>query len=99
MKHAKRSFSTEKFAGAIISVVQYLVPLRYAKAVNAAGCSRGGSRTMNCRAAGALGNRHPGHHGHNSCVNLNCRHFHQGVSIREETACFLIIDCESIQVW
>jgi hypothetical protein len=29
MKHAKRSFRPEIFAGAIISVVQYLVPLRY----------------------------------------------------------------------
>jgi hypothetical protein len=28
MNHAKTSFSTEIFAGAIISVVQYLVPLR-----------------------------------------------------------------------
>jgi hypothetical protein len=29
MNHAKTSFSTEIFAGAIISVVQYLAPLRY----------------------------------------------------------------------
>jgi hypothetical protein len=29
MNHAKRSFSTEICAGAIISVVQYLAPLRY----------------------------------------------------------------------
>jgi hypothetical protein len=29
MKHAKTSFSAEIFAGAIISVVQYLAPLRY----------------------------------------------------------------------
>jgi hypothetical protein len=29
MNHAKISFSTEICAGAIISVVQYLVPLRY----------------------------------------------------------------------
>jgi hypothetical protein len=28
MDHAKASISTEIFAGAIISVVQYLVPLR-----------------------------------------------------------------------
>jgi hypothetical protein len=28
MNHAKTSFSTEIFAGAIISVVRYLVPLR-----------------------------------------------------------------------
>jgi hypothetical protein len=28
MNHAKTSFSTEIFAGAIISVVQYLAPLR-----------------------------------------------------------------------
>jgi hypothetical protein len=31
MKHGKTSFSTEIFAGATISVVQYLAPLRYAK--------------------------------------------------------------------
>jgi hypothetical protein len=30
MNHAKTSFSTEIFAGAIISVVPYLAPLRYA---------------------------------------------------------------------
>jgi hypothetical protein len=30
MNHAKTSFSTEIFAGAMISVVQYLAPLRYA---------------------------------------------------------------------
>jgi hypothetical protein len=30
MNHAKTSFSTEIFDGAIISVVQYLAPLRYA---------------------------------------------------------------------
>jgi hypothetical protein len=29
MNHAKTSFSTEIFGGAIISVVQYLAPLRY----------------------------------------------------------------------
>jgi hypothetical protein len=29
MNHAKTSFSTEILAGAIISVVQYLAPLRY----------------------------------------------------------------------
>jgi hypothetical protein len=29
MHHAKTSFSTEIFAGAILSVVQYLTPLRY----------------------------------------------------------------------
>jgi hypothetical protein len=29
MNHAKTSFSTEMFAGAIISVVQYLAPLWY----------------------------------------------------------------------
>jgi hypothetical protein len=29
MNHAKTSFSTEIFAGAMISVVQYLAPLRY----------------------------------------------------------------------
>jgi hypothetical protein len=29
MNHAKTSFSTEIFAGAIVSVVQYLAPLRY----------------------------------------------------------------------
>jgi hypothetical protein len=29
MKHAKTSFSTEVCAGAMISVVQYLAPLRY----------------------------------------------------------------------
>jgi hypothetical protein len=29
MNHAKTSVSTEMFAGAIISVVQYLAPLRY----------------------------------------------------------------------
>jgi hypothetical protein len=29
MKHARTSVSTEIFAGAIISVVQYLTPLRY----------------------------------------------------------------------
>jgi hypothetical protein len=29
MNHAKSSFSTEIFDGAIISVVQYLAPLRY----------------------------------------------------------------------
>jgi hypothetical protein len=29
MDHTKKSFSTEIFAGAIISVVQYLAPLRY----------------------------------------------------------------------
>jgi hypothetical protein len=29
MSHAKTSFSTDVFAGAIISVVQYLAPLRY----------------------------------------------------------------------
>jgi hypothetical protein len=29
MHHAKTSFSTEIFAGAILSVVQYLEPLRY----------------------------------------------------------------------
>jgi hypothetical protein len=29
MNHAKTSFSTEIFDGAIISVVQYLAPLRY----------------------------------------------------------------------
>jgi hypothetical protein len=29
MNHAKTSFSTEIFAGAIISVVQYMVPLRF----------------------------------------------------------------------
>jgi hypothetical protein len=29
MNHAKTSFSTEMFAGAIISVVQYLAPLQY----------------------------------------------------------------------
>jgi hypothetical protein len=33
MKHAKTSFSREIFAGAIISVVQYLAPLRYHKTV------------------------------------------------------------------
>jgi hypothetical protein len=31
MKHAKTSLSTEMCAGAIISVVQYLAPLRYIK--------------------------------------------------------------------
>jgi hypothetical protein len=29
MNHAKASFSTEMFAGAVISVVQYLAPLWY----------------------------------------------------------------------
>jgi hypothetical protein len=29
MNHAKTLFSTEIFAGAIVSVVQYLAPLRY----------------------------------------------------------------------
>jgi hypothetical protein len=29
MNHAKTSFSTETFAGAIISSAQYLAPLRY----------------------------------------------------------------------
>jgi hypothetical protein len=29
MNHAKTSFSKEIFAGAIISVVQYVAPLRY----------------------------------------------------------------------
>jgi hypothetical protein len=29
MKHVKTTFSTDTFAGAIISLVQYLVPLRY----------------------------------------------------------------------
>jgi hypothetical protein len=29
VNHAKTSFSTEIFAGAIISVIQYLAPLRY----------------------------------------------------------------------
>jgi hypothetical protein len=33
MNHAKTSVSTEKFAGAIISVVQYLAPLRYGNAL------------------------------------------------------------------
>jgi hypothetical protein len=33
MNHAKTSFSTDTFAGAIISVVQYLAPLRYVVAV------------------------------------------------------------------
>jgi hypothetical protein len=31
MNHAKTSFSTEIFASAISSVVQYLAPLRYTK--------------------------------------------------------------------
>jgi hypothetical protein len=35
MSHAKTSFSTEIFAGAIISVVQYLAPLRYVLAPRA----------------------------------------------------------------
>jgi hypothetical protein len=30
MSHAKTSFGTEIFAGAILCVVQYLAPLRYA---------------------------------------------------------------------
>jgi hypothetical protein len=29
MHHAKTSFSTEIFAGAIVSVVKYVAPLRY----------------------------------------------------------------------
>jgi hypothetical protein len=33
LNHAKTSFSTEIFAGAIISVVQYLVPLRSFRSV------------------------------------------------------------------
>jgi hypothetical protein len=33
MNHVQTSFSTEIFAGAIISVVQYLAPLRYAYSV------------------------------------------------------------------
>jgi hypothetical protein len=33
MNHAKTSFSTKIFAGAIISVVQYLAPLRYSLCV------------------------------------------------------------------
>jgi hypothetical protein len=31
LNHAKTSFSTEIFAGAIIGVVQYFAPLRYQK--------------------------------------------------------------------
>jgi hypothetical protein len=31
MDHAKMSFSTEIFAGAIISMVRYLAPLRHVK--------------------------------------------------------------------
>jgi hypothetical protein len=31
MNHAKTSFSTEIFAGAIVSVAQYLAPLRYGR--------------------------------------------------------------------
>jgi hypothetical protein len=37
MNHAKTSFNTEIFAGAVVSVVQYLAPLRYA-AQGAAAC-------------------------------------------------------------
>jgi hypothetical protein len=40
MTHAKTSFSTEIFAGAIISVVQYLAPLRYMVVANIHGRCR-----------------------------------------------------------
>jgi hypothetical protein len=40
MNHAKTSFSPEIFAGAIMSVVQYVAPLRYALGVLGATCPK-----------------------------------------------------------
>jgi hypothetical protein len=40
MNHARASFSTEMFAGAMISVVQYVAPLLYALGVLGATCPK-----------------------------------------------------------
>jgi molecular chaperone DnaK (HSP70) len=48
MNHAKRSFSTEIFAGAIFSVVQCLAPLQYLKTQM---CSTSGKGPEMCRFA------------------------------------------------